>query len=122
MRIDISSHGIPLTRELHEYVVRRLSLALDRVEVRVRRVRVVLQDVNGPRGGVDQRCQLQIELAHLPRLVVVETCDDIHASVAGAIDRAVQTVGRQMERQRDAMRRRRGTALRDLRDDVPLAS
>lgn len=122
MRIDISSHGIPLTRALHDHVVRRLSLALDRVEVRVRRVRVVLQDVNGPRGGVDQRCQLQIELAHLPRLVVVETSDDIHVAIAGAIDRAVQTMGRQMDRQRDAMRRRRGASPRMDGAEVPLAS
>lgn len=122
MRIDISSHGIPLTRTLREHIVRRLSLALDRVEVRVRRVRVALQDVNGPRGGIDQRCQMQIELAHLPRLVVVETSDDIHAAIAGAIDRAVQTMGRLMDRQRDAVRRHRGAAATGSRVEVPLAS
>ena len=107
MRIDIHAHGLTLTPELRQHVRRRLALALDRVELRVRHVKVMLSDVNGPRGGVDKCCQLQVELWHLPRLVVLETCDDMTLAIDGAIDRAVHTMGRLIGRQRDALRRGR---------------
>ncbi len=111
MRIEIhvhsGAHGITLTPELRQHVERRLALALDRVELRIRHVRITLVDANGPRGGIDQRCQLQIELVPLPRLVVLETRDELGAAIDGAIDRAVQTMGRLLGRQREAVRRAR---------------
>jgi ribosome-associated translation inhibitor RaiA len=107
MQIDIHAHGLTLTPELRQHVRHRLALALDRVELRVRHVKVMLSDVNGPRGGVDKCCQLQVELWHLPRLVVLETCDDMTLAIDGAIDRAVHTMGRLIGRQRDALRRGR---------------
>jgi len=48
---------------LREYAARRLSFALRRFRHRVRRVKVRLIDLNGPRRrGIDSRCSMTVEL------------------------------------------------------------
>ncbi|HET8712158.1 MAG TPA: HPF/RaiA family ribosome-associated protein [Gemmatimonadales bacterium] len=56
---DIWGNGV-LSDGVREYVTRRLGLALDRFDHRIDRVQVRLEDVNGPRGGEDKRCRVQV--------------------------------------------------------------
>ena len=58
-----------------------------------------LSDINGPRGGEDKRCQLQVSLAGLPDVVVEDTEADLYF----AIDRAADRVGRSVMRKLDRM-------------------
>ena len=60
------------------------AVALTCCDDRIQRVVMRLSDINGPRGGADKRCHLQVVLAGLPDVVV----EDIEADLYVAIDRA----------------------------------
>jgi len=94
MRIDIRSLDFPLTRDLRKYAERRLRFALARAGDRIRVVQVRFSDVNGPRGGIDKRCRIQVSL-NGPALVVIE---DIEPGLYLAIDRAADRAGRSVMR------------------------
>lgn len=100
MRAEVIGHGVEVDGEARERVARRLGFALGRFGDRVGRVTVHLVDLNGPRGGVDKRCRVVVEvLGHGP--VVVE---DTNASLTAAIDRAADRVGQAVRRRLDAAR------------------
>jgi ribosomal subunit interface protein len=94
MQIDIQTHNFALTNALRSYAERRLRFALTWADNRIQRIIVRLSDINGPRGGEDKRCQLQVVLAGLPDVVV----EDIEASLYFAIDRAADRAGRTVTR------------------------
>jgi hypothetical protein len=71
----------------------------------IERVSVRVEDVNGPRGGVDHACRVKVVLSGLPSIVVVEQ----DPSLAAAIDRALGGAERAVRR---AVRRRRMKSLK----------
>ncbi|MCX7063379.1 MAG: HPF/RaiA family ribosome-associated protein [Proteobacteria bacterium] len=94
MYIDIQAHGIPLTDALRDHTQRRLGFSLARAADRVRRVKVRLSDVNGPRGGIDKRCRIQVTLNGLGEVVI----EDTEADPFLAIGRAAERIGRNILR------------------------
>jgi len=97
--------GIRLNPALRTHVERRLRFALDRLARRVRSVRVLLEDVNGPRGGDDVRCLVLARISGGGHVVVQETRRDPFAAVARASDRIGHGLARRLGRLR---KRRRG--------------
>ncbi len=81
----------------------KFSAAIERISVRV-------EDVNGPRGGVDQLCRIKVVLSRFPSVVLERRGTTLEESVDGAIDGAVRTVRRQLQRRR--MRPLRGRRAR----------
>jgi len=79
MQINIQSHGFTATGALRAHVTRRLQLALGCCADRVSRATVCLSDVNGPRGGVDKRCQIQVRLTALALLAWAAASGGRHA-------------------------------------------
>jgi len=61
--------------------------------------------INGPRGGVDKRCYLQVMLAGLSEVVIADIEADLYVAIDRAIDRAGRTVARKIERQKSLLRR-----------------
>lgn len=98
MQIDIQARGFALTEGLRAHVERRLQFAMSRVQGRVLRIKVRLSDVNGPKGGVDMRCHLQICVGGLPDVVVEDTETDLYDAVNRAVERAGRTLRRQLAR------------------------
>ena len=100
-------HGKP-TRELRDHVERRLGFALGRFAGRIGRVTVYVEDLNGPRGGVDQRCRIQVSL--VPSGIVM--AEGMGAEAIAAVNRAAERVARQMRNEFDRRRatRRQGSA------------
>lgn len=101
MQLDIRGKGLPLTPSLRTHVERRLRFALGRFVGSLTRVSVSVGDINGPRGGVDKRCRVQMHLGRKTRLLV----DELDADLYVAIDRAAERAGRAFER---AVARQRG--------------
>ena len=99
MRISIRAKGVENNDALQERVRRRAAFALSRFGDVVQDVDVLLEDVNGPRGGVDQRCRFLVSLRRGDSPVI---CETIHADINAAIDisgdRVGRTVARAMER------------------------
>lgn len=71
----------------------------------VERVSVRVEDVNGPRGGVDRECRVKVVLSGVPSVVLVAR----DASLAAAIDRALGGAERAVRR---AVQRRRMTRVK----------
>ncbi len=100
MQIDIQARDFHLTKALRGYIERRLAFALSARDEHIQRVRVRLSDINGPRGGADKCCHIQVVLAHLPDVVIKDTKADLYTAIDLATDRAGRTVGRRLLRQR----------------------
>jgi len=100
MQIDIQARDFPLTDALRNHTKRRLGFALSARDNHIQRVIVRLSDINGPRGGADKRCHIQVVLAHLPDVVIKDTEADLYTAIDRAADRAGRTAGRRLMRQR----------------------
>lgn len=98
MNIAIQSNGLILTESLRAYVHRRLETSLG--WALTRRLAVWLSDINGPRGGRDKRCKIQISLDHGKTIVIENTEDDMYAAIDLAAERADRALARQLERKR----------------------
>ena len=96
MQIAIHTRGFSLTEGLRNHVHNRLGFTLSRGASRVRRVEVKLSDVNGPRGGVDKRCLIEIRLDGLPVIVVQDVQSDMYTAIDRAATRAARTVMRRL--------------------------
>jgi len=121
MYVDIQSLGFPITVALADHAKRRLRFVLTRHSDRIQRVVVRLGDENGPRGGVDKFCRLQVYLSDAPVAVI----DDIGPDLYDVIDRATDRVGRvvvkHLYRSRVGRRHGRGDAATSPRVEVDAA-
>lgn len=117
MRVDIKTNGFDLTEGLKEHTERHLKFALDRARHDVNTVTVRLSDINGPRGGNDKRCLIQIPLPQHRDVLIEETQPDLYAAIAHAVGRVGQTLDRRLTRQRDGSRAQR-RALRAVAEEV----
>ena len=104
MQIDIQARSFSLTDALRGHVNRRLGFALSSRGEHIQRVMVRLSDINGPRGGKDKCCQIQVVLPQLTDVVIEDTEVDMYAAIDRATERAGRTVGRRLARQRDNSR------------------
>ena len=100
MRVEIKTNGIELTNGLREHTERRLGFALDRAHHDISTITVRLSDINGPRGGADKRCQIQIPLPYHLGVVIEETDADLYVAIDRAASRAGNTLGRHLSKRR----------------------
>ncbi len=98
MNIAIQSNGLVLTESLRAYVYRRLETSLG--WALTRRLAVWLSDINGPRGGRDKRCKIQISLDNGKSVVIEDTEEDMYAAIDRAAERADRALARQLARNR----------------------
>lgn len=83
-----------------DYIRRKLGRKLGKFDSAVERVSVRIEDVNGPRGGLDKRCRIKITLRGMASVAVEQQHSALQAAIDGALDRAGRTVTRQMQRRR----------------------
>lgn len=100
MKIQVRSRGFGLSDALRAHAERRLSFAVGRFGWPLQSVTLRLDDVNGPRGGADKRCQIVARLALGGDVRVEEMDDDLYAAISRAAERLDRAVAREMERRR----------------------
>ena len=104
MQINIQVHGFSLTDALRSHAERRVRGAMSCCDDHIQRVVMRLSDINGPRGGTDKRCHLQVVLAGLPDLVVEDIEGDLYVAIDRAVDRAGRTLVRKIDRRHTLLR------------------
>lgn len=114
MRIDIRALGFLLTAPLLDHTQRRLRFALTRSGDRIKRVVVRLGDSNGPRGGADKFCRMQVYLEHAAPVLIEDAGADLYAVIDRAAERAGRNVAKRVNRQHEDVRPRRPKPLRSL--------
>ena len=85
MQIDIQARRFSLTDALRSHAERRLRFALTCCDDHIQRVVMRLSDINGPHGGADKRCHLQVVLAGLSDVVVEDTEADLYIGYTGQL-------------------------------------
>jgi CBS domain-containing protein/ribosome-associated translation inhibitor RaiA len=82
------------------YIRRKLGMKLGKFAESIERVSVRIADVNGPRGGVDQRCRIKVVLSGLPSVLGEQNDPSRDAAIDGAIATVERAVRRALERRR----------------------
>jgi hypothetical protein len=100
MRMTINGAGVGLDTSLLDYLERRLRFALGRFAPRIRRVTMRIADLNGPKGGVDERCAVHITLHPAHEVFVAHADRDVRVAADLAAERAASAVGREIARRR----------------------
>jgi len=111
MQIDIEAHGTELSADARQRVEHRMRNVLARLAHRVTHVVVYLTDLNGPRGGVDKHCCVEVRMSHERAVVVEEKHRDLFHAVDRGLSRAAQAVTRRVKR--GLAQRRASRAARD---------
>jgi hypothetical protein len=96
MKINLRSLGIPLSDDLEALVERRVRYGLTRFAESVHEVHVTLDDLNGPRGGLDKVCRMRVRTGRRRLCIVEQRASSIEAAVSSAAARAARAVAREL--------------------------
>ncbi len=108
MLVEIRARSGRLNRNLEEQLERRLHFALARFVGRIRSISAFLEDINGPRGGEDQHCRIEVSLFPSGSIMVEATDAEVTSAVGRAAERAARRVRDALDRKR-TMRTRMGS-------------
>lgn len=92
--------GVKLGVEDRDYIRRKLGMKLGKFGADIERISVRVEDVNGPRGGVDQRCRIKVVLRGLPSVLVERVSDAAQVAIDEGISAARQAVQSALQRRR----------------------
>ena len=83
---------------MRELSVERVHFSLRRIKEMVAWARVQFSDVNGPRGGVDKRCQVELKTDSAGTVVITSLARDWQAALNGSLTRATRVLTRSLKR------------------------
>lgn len=112
MRTIIHSKDIEVDDVLREHIERRTLMSFSRLSERIARVEIYLSDLNGPRGGVDKHCKIEVHLTNLPLAVLDDLDSDVIRLVDRALARTTRLVSKRLERAQQVQRHRFSTEAR----------
>lgn len=96
----------PQSTELRDLTERRVHFVLRRLSWLVPRAEVRLSDMNGPRGGVDKLCQVELKTDGAGSVVVAAVAKDWRTALDQALARAARFLMRLWRRGGDSRRLR----------------
>ena len=96
----------PQATELSDLAEHRVRFVLRRIGWLVPRAEVQMSDVNGPRGGIDKRCQVKLRTDGAGSVVVASVASDWRTALDNALTRATRFLLRLWKRGHDARRLR----------------
>jgi hypothetical protein len=96
----------PHATELRDLTERRVRFVMRRLGWLVPRAEVQMSDVNGPRGGIDKRCQVQFMTDGAGSVVVASVANDWRTALDNALARAARLLMRLWRRGSDSRRLR----------------
>lgn len=121
LNLDIQSLNFPITLPLKLHATRRLGCVLTRRGDRIRRVVMRLGDENGPRGGVDKFCRIQVYLNDAAVAVIKEVGPNLYSVIDRATERVGRTVVRHLDQSRIGKQRSRSTAVAPIIHELDTA-
>lgn len=105
----IRPRGVELDPDDRAYIRRKLGIKLGKFATSIERVSVRLEDVNGPRGGIDHVCRIKVVLSGLPSVFYEQRGPSLQPVIDGAIAGVERAVRRRLQRRRMAPIKKRGS-------------
>ena len=100
MTIETRQTNVPFSDDLRSYIEHRLDASLRRYKDRLGRIRVWLEDQNGPRhGDEDKVCRIVLEVEPRDQLIAEAKSHDAYAAVGKAVSRLHGGVRRLIDRE-----------------------
>lgn len=96
----------PQAHTLRDLAERRARFVLRRLGWIVPRAEVHMSDVNGARGGIDKRCQVELKTDGSGSVVVTSVAREWRTALDNALARAARTLLRMLRRDADSRRLR----------------
>ena len=62
MQMEIRRKNTRLGRFARREIAQALATALRRFHAEIQRIRVYVENLNGPRGGIDKRCRVEVQM------------------------------------------------------------
>ncbi len=97
----------------HDYEHVLLS-ALDRFRHRLKQVYLYVEDVNGPRGGIDKQCRCVLHLRRMAPIVIQDQDESMIALIYRVANRAAYALGQQSDRKSKRVRQNRSSRMQPL--------
>ncbi len=92
--------------QMRDFSVERVRFALRRLTALVPRAKVLFSDVNGPRGGVDKRCQVELSTEAAGTVVITSLARDWRTALDRSLGRATRVLTRSLQRSQKPVRGR----------------
>ncbi len=100
MRVRVFAKDVAVTPSVEGLIERRLGFALGRFASQVNEVAVRLEDVNGPRGGIDQHCRIDASVRPSAYKRAEGKGGSVEAAICQAVDRIAGAVRKDLARRR----------------------
>lgn len=100
MKLQVSFSGWKPNADARHALIDRLLGSIDRFAPQVSGVAFYLQDVNGPKGGVDKECRLIVKLRQLPSIIIRDSDSCFSTLVERVTSRASHAVSKTVERRK----------------------
>jgi len=92
--------------QMRDLSVERVRFALRRLTTFVPHAKVQCSDVNGPRGGVDKRCQVELKTDNAGTVVISSLARDWRTALDRSLTRATRVLTRSLQRTQRPVRDR----------------
>ena len=92
--------------QMRDLSVARVRFALRRLATFVPHAKVQFSDVNGPRGGVDKRCQVELKTDSAGTVVIASLARDWRTALDRSLGRATRVLTRSLQRVQKPVRDR----------------
>lgn len=92
--------GADLSKEQRKSIRQKLGTKLGKFANSIERISVRVNDVNGPRGGIDQVCRIKVVLSGLPSVVYEAQDEFLDTAIGSALTGTERAVRRSLNRRR----------------------
>lgn len=100
MKIHITGRKIEIDDRVRAFAERKIQFSMGRLSNRIAGVRIQVSDVNGPKGGRDTECMVEVRFRSSGRLTAKATAVDIYSAVGRAAESAGYAVSQRVKRTR----------------------
>ena len=103
--ITVQTRGCTLNQANRARMITQLRLHLGRFSEVISHVEATFSDENGPKGGIDKRCRLTINLSTgLPPVTVQHQSTSMNGALLNAVHKGKRSIARSIDRRRKLQR------------------
>ncbi|MGK0273403.1 MAG: putative sigma-54 modulation protein [Cocleimonas sp.] len=100
METVIQSQDFTLTEALKSFIKEHARKSMNSCSNHIKKINIHLKDINGPKGGEDKECCVEVQLANHAPIVVVKRSSDAYQSIRNALSRASRITLRKVGKRR----------------------